>query len=241
MSPKPSPSWTESYVGDRIGGTSAPGSRTGAAFGRSAPPPNTPSTSGSRAPGIRAEAGRCSASRSDAPRPRIGPRARGGDHEPPVRRDRTGRRPARGRSGPSPRSGDPSVPCASGLRLLAYRAVDRDATDDRSAPDAVLPRRRRWDRSYRPGNRRGERGVPSRRVGPGHADRRRRGRRSRARRGRRSEGRPGRGERVSRDVGGAARGGVDLGQGVAALRTEQRSFARELSAMEADRHSRGQG
>jgi hypothetical protein len=132
-----------------------------------------PNRSGSRAPGTPVEAVRCSASRYAAPTPRTGPRARGGDPVPLARRERTDWRPAHGRSVPSLRSGDPSVRCASRLRLLAYRTVDRDAADDGSTPNAVLPRRRRGNRPYRPGNRGGEHGVTSRHVREGHANRRR--------------------------------------------------------------------
>ena len=217
-----------------IAGTSLPGDLLASGFGRSGPRPRTRSSHGSRAPGTRGGAGRCTASRSAAPARRTGRPVRAevpGLRVPP---GRTGRRPDSGRSGPSRRCAAPSDRCVSGLGLLTYGTIDRDAADDRSAPHTVFSRRRRGDRSHGSRDHRGDHSVSRRRV-DGRIDHRgvgrgrRRGRDDRGRRaGRRGPGR--RGPRGRGWSSGWRRGG-SLGQRVATLLAEEGTFVCDLPAV----------
>ena len=175
-----------SCVADRIEGTFGRGGRTEGGSSRFGPRPSTSNTIGSIGPDTRPGVARCSASRCDVPARRTGPRARGDPPPIPVPRARRGRRPDDGRCEPSPRSADPGGRSASGLGLLAYRAIDRDAADDGPAPNAVLPRRGRRHRTHRSGNRGGQDRVPRGRIDPGGACRTEATRRRR-RRGRGAE------------------------------------------------------
>jgi len=229
-----------SFVRGHTEGTFGPDDRTSAGSGRFAPRPRTPSTPGNRAPGIRAAAGRCSASPPDGPIQRTGLQARGARPTTRVRRGRRGPTPALERCGPSHRCGDPCGPRVSRLGLLTYRAVHRRAADHSSAANAIFPCGRRGDWSYGPRHRRGYGSVSSGYVETGNRHgRRRRGRGGRGQRwyGDCSRSRRRRGVRTTRNGGG----GVYLGQRVTALRTEERPLVRELSAVQTDRHARGQG
>jgi len=124
----------------------------GAGSAPSALRPRTVSNRGSRPPSTRAGGARCTASRSGGRAARSGPPAQGNRRLPPSRRERRVQRSSRPRSGPSGRCGAPCAPPASCLGLLAYRAVDGRARDERRAPDAVLRVRRRRDRRHGPGD-----------------------------------------------------------------------------------------
>jgi hypothetical protein len=144
------------------------------------------------------------------------------------------------RPGPSRRFAGPCAPSASRLGLLTYRAVHRHAADHRATSNAVLSRRRGRHRPDRTGHGRCHDSVPARRVEPGRGGRR--GARGRRRRGRRH---PRTGESSDGDSRGTRRrratGPVGLGKSVSALRAEQCAVGGHLSAMQANRHGRGQG
>jgi len=220
--------------------TCGPGDRSEGGSSPSGPRPSTSSRIDSTGPGIRRGDVRCTACRCDEPARRTGPRARGDPPPIPVPRGRKGRRPAGERYAPSPRSDDPGGRSASGLRLLAYRAIDGNSTDHGPAPNAVLAGRGRRHRTHRAGRRRGEDRVARWRVHPRWTGRNRTPGRWRWRGSSADARRRGRGSR-RRSRGRDSGGGLDLGKRIAALRAKERPFARHLAAMQADRHGRGQG
>jgi len=201
--------------------------------GRSFPRPRTESSPGSRGPTGPAGAVRCIASRSAGPTPHTGRPGGASPPRPPPPPARTGARPARPPHEPSRWSVGRGGRRTSRLGLLAYRTVDGGRGDQGPTAAAVLRVRRRSDRPDGPGHR----------TGGDHVGTGRGGRRDdpRGKHGGRSDvpwrwrGRLG---RAGRRPGNRGRRGPGLGEGVAALRAEERAVRTNLPAMKADRHVR---
>ena len=205
---------------DRTVGRCGLADRSADACGPSGPRSSTPSTPGSIPLGTPGAGARCIGCRSPAPAPRTGEPGRTLPGGTLARRGRTGRRSAAGQSGPSRWSVALDGRLSRELRALACRAVDGSRRNEGSAPYAG--RRRRTGVDARIG-RSGWRAPRRRGVVHGCGARPRWDRR-------RSRGRPDR--RMRR--GPRRRAG--LGQGISALRAEERPRLSESPAMQAHRH-----